>query len=86
MGSVIDKVAMCQFLSKYFNFFLSIFILPMLLNHLTPAADTIGPSEAPVRRDSVSPHSQNYQPRIKIKKGTCGVFLSINVSNDNELQ
>lgn len=86
MGFVMNKVALWQFLSEYFNFFLSIIILPMLLNHLTPVANTIGPSEAPVRRDSVSSYSHNYQPRLKIKEGSCGVLLSLNASDDSELQ
>jgi hypothetical protein len=58
----------------------------MLHTHLTPAADTIGPFEAAVRRDSVSDYSHKYHPILKIKTGTCEVLLCLNVSDDSELQ
>jgi hypothetical protein len=70
----------------YINFFLSIIIPPILHTHLSPAADTIGPFEVAVRRNSVSHHSHNYHPRLKIKTGTCEVLLRLNISDDSELQ
>jgi hypothetical protein len=57
MWDLVDRVAMGQVLFENFSFIVPVTITQMLQTHLSSADGALGPFEAAVPRDSVSPHS-----------------------------